>query len=190
MRPPSNRTALIAETGLVIALAVVLNAVTVLQMPQGGSVSLVMLPLFVFALRRGVGPGLAAGAAYGVIDAIIKPFVVHWAQFILDYPLAFSAIGLAGIFATRLAELSVGARFPRAVACAIVPGIVLGSVARYAVHVTSGVIYFSEYTPEGTPVIWYSLAYNSFVLVSGALCLLAAPLLLRAIRGAERPGRT
>ena len=190
MRPPSDRTALIVEAGLVTALAVVLNAVTLVQMPQGGSVSLVMLPIFVFALLRGIGPGVAAGAAYGVIDAILKPFVVHPAQFVLDYPLAFSAVGLAGLFASRFAQSAGAGRFPRAVTNAVIPGILLGSFARYAVHVASGVIYFSEYAPEGTPVIWYSLAYNSFVLVSGALCMLAAPFLLRAIRAAGRPGRS
>ena len=177
----SNRAGLIAEAGLVIALAVVLNALTVVQMPQGGSVSLVMLPLFVFALRRGVGLGLAVGAAYGVIDAIIKPYVVHWAQFILDYPVAFAAVGLAGLFSTAFVSARGDARFVRGAMLVVVPGILLGTVARYAVHVVSGVIYFSEYAPEGTPVVWYSLAYNAFVLVSGALCLLAAPFVLRAI---------
>ena len=181
MTTPSTRAGLIAEAGLVIALAVVLNALTLVQMPQGGSVSLVMLPLFVFALRRGIVPGLAAGAAYGIIDAIIKPYVVHWAQFILDYPVAFAAVGLAGLFSTAFAAAPLDGRFPRGALLAVVPGILLGTIARYAVHVTSGVIYFSEYTPEGTPVIWYSLAYNAFVLVSGALCLLAAPFVLRAL---------
>lgn len=178
---PHLSTSLVAESGLTVALAVVLNAVTIVQMPQGGSVSLVMLPLFVFALRRGLLPGLVAGAAYGIIDAILKPYVVHWAQFVLDYPLAFACVGLAGLFAGSFARQVTEGRFSRAVLAAVIPGIVVGALARYAVHVVSGVIYFGEYAPEGTPVLAYSLAYNSYVIVSAVICAVVAPLLLRGL---------
>lgn len=176
-----SHTSLIAESGLVVALAVVLNAITLVQMPQGGSVSLVMLPLFVFALRRGLAAGLTAGAVYGIIDAILKPYVVHWAQFVLDYPLAFAAVGLAGLFARPFAAKVREGRFSQAVVTSVVPAILVGALARYAVHVASGAIYFGEYAPEGTPVLAYSAAYNSYVLVSAAACLAIAPLLLRAV---------
>jgi energy-coupled thiamine transporter ThiT len=84
-----RRTRLLLEIALTIALATVLSMLTIWRMPQGGSVSLGMLPLFVLAFRRGLVPGLVAGALYGLVDLMVNPYVVHWAQLILDYPLAY-----------------------------------------------------------------------------------------------------
>jgi thiamine transporter len=184
----NTRTRLVVEAGLVIALAVVLNALTLWQMPQGGSVSLVMLPILVYALRRGVWPGLAAGALYGVVDALLKPFVVHPAQFFLDYPLAYGLVGLAGVFSAVWTRDAAAGRFGHGTVAAVVPGILLGTFARYAAHVVSGVVYFSEYAGD-SPVLAYSLAYNSFVLVSAIGCLAVGPVLLRAIPLVEARSR-
>lgn len=175
------------EGGLVIALSVVLSFVTIWQMPQGGSVSLVMLPVLVYAFRRGLGPGLAAGALYGVTDALLKPFVVHPFQFLLDYPIAFGALGLAGLFSTLWTRSVREGRPAHGAIVALVPGVLLAAVARYAAHVLSGVIYFAEYAGD-RPVLAYSLAYNSFALVSAAVCLVALPPLMRALPPAEEGG--
>jgi thiamine transporter len=174
------RTRLVVEGGLVIALSVVLSFVTIWQMPQGGSVSLAMLPVLVYAFRRGLVPGLMAGALYGVIDALLKPYVVHPVQFLLDYPVAFGALGLAGIFSALWVSEVRSGRAGRGVAIALVPGVLLAALGRYVAHVASGVVYFAEYAGD-SPVLAYSLAYNSFVLVSAAACLVAIPLLMRAL---------
>lgn len=174
------RTRLVVEGGLVIALSVVLSLITIWQMPQGGSVSLAMLPVLVYAFRRGLGPGLAAGALYGVTDALLKPFVVHPVQFVLDYPVAFGALGLAGLFSALWARNARAGRVGHGTVVALVPGVLLAALGRYAAHVLSGVVYFGEYAGD-RPVLAYSLAYNSFVLVSAAACLVAIPLLMRAL---------
>lgn len=174
------KTRLVVEGGLVIALSVVLSFVTIWQMPQGGSISLAMLPVLVYAFRRGVGPGLVAGILYGVADAILKPFVVHPVQFVLDYPVAFGALGLAGLFSSRWLRNVSAARVGRGTAVALVPGVLLAALGRYAAHVLSGVVYFAEYAGD-SPVLAYSLVYNSFVLVSAAACLAVMPLLMRAL---------
>ncbi len=178
------RTRLVVEGGLVIALSVVLGLVTIWQMPQGGSVSLAMLPVLVYAFRRGLGPGLAAGALYGVTDALLKPFVVHPVQFLLDYPVAFGALGLAGVFSAVWARNVRAGRAAHGTVVAIIPGVLLAAIGRYAAHVLSGVVYFAAYAGD-SPVLAYSLAYNSFVLVSAAACLAAIPLLMRALPAVE-----
>jgi len=183
-RRASRRTRLVVEGGLVIALSVVLSFLTIWQMPQGGSISLAMLPVFVYALRRGLLAGLLAGSLYGVVDALLKPYVVHPIQFLLDYPVAFGALGLAGIFSTLwMREVRAG-RKAHGVIVALVPGVLLAALGRYAAHVVSGVVYFGEYAGD-SPVLIYSLAYNSFVLVSAAACLVALPLLMRALPALE-----
>jgi len=170
----------VVEGGLVIALSVVLSFVTIWQMPQGGSISLAMLPVLVYAFRRGLVPGLLAGSLYGVIDALLKPYVVHPIQFLLDYPVAFGALGLAGAFSALWVREVRAGRTGRGVLVALAPGVLVAALGRYAAHVVSGVVYFGEYAGD-SPVLTYSLVYNSFVLVSAAACLVAIPLLMRAL---------
>ena len=50
----------LAEIGVAIALAAVLGQVRIFVMPQGGSVSLELLPIIFVAVRRGVVPAATA----------------------------------------------------------------------------------------------------------------------------------
>lgn len=167
------------EIGLTVALSAVLQLIALWQMPQGGSYSLTMAPLFVLALLRGPAIGLTAGAVYGVVDFLIKPYPpLHPAQWALDYPVAFGLVGLAGLFsATWHAASSRSAA--RALWAGIVPGVALGALGRYAAHVVSGLVYFSSYAVQaGQAPLVYSLAYNSFVLVSAVACGVVAAAVL------------
>ena len=181
MRNP--RIIVLAEVALAVALAAVLNYAGLRIMPQGGNVSLAMLPIFVVALRRGVVPGILAGAIYGVLDFMMAPFFVHWAQLMLDYAVAFGALGLAGLFSPAWNRAVAEGRTARGVWTAVIPGIAVGAVARWAVHVVSGALFFAEYAPEGQPVILYSVIYNAtYMLPSSLICGAAAALVLPALR--------
>lgn len=186
-----GRLVLLVEVSLTVALATVLSFIKLWEMPQGGSISLAMLPLFIISLRRGAGAGLVAGALYGVVDAIIEPYVVHWIQFVLDYPLAFAAVGLAGLGAAALARAMREGRHLQASGI-VVASVALGALGRYAAHVVSGVVYFASYA-KGQPVLAYSLVYNSFVLVSAVACAIAAlaivPVLARVVPVPARSAR-
>ncbi|MDI6900452.1 MAG: energy-coupled thiamine transporter ThiT [Anaerosomatales bacterium] len=181
-----SRTRILTEIALTIALAAVLNALKLWRMPQGGTISLVMLPLFVLAVRRGPIVGLVAGALYGVVDFLIDPYPpVHWAQYLLDYPVAYLMCGLAGIAAPAWRNAVERGRQARAVWTSVVPAIALGATARWGVHWLSGVVFFGAYAPEGQPVWLYSLVYNSYVPLSAILCATAAlavlPVLSRVV---------
>lgn len=177
-----SRARLVSEIGLTVALSAVLGLLTVWQMPQGGSVSFVMMPLFVLALLRGPWVGLGAGALYGVVDFMLKPYLFHPAQVLLDYPIAFAACGLAGVFAARYAALAAEKRWAGAAWSALVPGIALGAAGRYLAHVLSGIVFFSSYAVEaGQAPLVYSLVYNSFVLVSAAASAVIAAAVLPAL---------
>lgn len=182
-----TRTLLLVEAALTIALAAVLGMFKLWEMPQGGSVSLGMLPIIVFALRRGMGWGLGAGLAYGALDVLISPFApVHPVQFLLDYPVAWAAVGFAGVASGVLAH--AGRSKVRA-SLAILLGATVAAIARYASHVVSGIVFFGMYAPEGQPVVVYSLIYNSFVLVSASACtaiaLVLVPVLERVVPSAR-----
>ncbi len=175
---------MLAEIGLSVALGAVLHLIAVWQLPQGGSYSLAMAPLFVLALLRGPGTGISAGVLYGLVDFMIKPYPpLHPAQFVLDYPLAYALVGLAGVASARWWRLSDARRPGAAVWTAIVPGIALGALGRYASHVLSGLVFFSSYAIEaGQAPLVYSLVYNSFVLVSALACGVVAAAVLPQLR--------
>lgn len=187
MQIPRARIA--AETGLTIALSAVLSLMNLWQMPQGGSLSLTMLPIFVFALLRGPGPGITAGALYGIVDLLLEPYVYHPLQVVLDYPLAYGLCGLAGLFSARAHRLASEGRLGESLWQAVLPGIGIGALGRYAAHVVSGLVFFSAYAIEaGKAPLIYSLAYNSFVLLSAVACALVAfgvvpPLLRQTVGG-------
>lgn len=172
-----TRVVVLTEAALSIALAIVLNWVSVtanLRLPQGGTVSLALLPLVVFALRRGPIPATMAGLAFGALNYYVEPFVVHWVQFFLDYPLAWLGVGVAGLFASR--STSAGRTSP----VAIIMAVLVASLFRYVAHVTSGVVFFADYA-EGSPVITYSLIYNLYVWASAAVVLGAAMVVVPAL---------
>ena len=92
----------LVELAIAVALTTVLSQIRVYKLPQGGSITAgSMVPIFYVALRWGFRWGLLAGLLAGVVNYITEPFYVHPVQVLLDYPIAFGAIGLAGLFQRR-----------------------------------------------------------------------------------------
>ena len=87
----------IAEVGIAAALSMILSLFPVWRMPQGGSITLSMLPVLVIAFRRGFAPGLIAGLIAGMLQSVVDPFIVSVPQFLLDYGLSYTVLGLAGL---------------------------------------------------------------------------------------------
>jgi len=164
-------TRAVVYAGITISLAFVLSSVRIFRMPQGGSITPAsMLPLFVFSIIFGPLPGFIAGAVYGFLQLIQEAFVVHWAQLLLDYPFAFASVGFAGLFGRHRVE-----------------GITIGMITRTVFHVISGVVFFSEYAPEGQNVLIYSIAYNgSFMAVETVITILLS---IPVIAALKRSGR-
>ena len=165
-------TRVLAEAALAVALAFVLGLIKVFQMPFGGSISLEMVPLILLALRQGPWVGMVAGAAYGLLDLAVEPFVVHPVQVLFDYPLAFGALGIAGFFPpTRRGA---------------VLGTVVAVAARFLCHFVSGVVFFASTFPKGWNPLLYSAAYNAAYLVPSLIvALVAVVALLGALAGAQ-----
>ena len=181
----SQRTQLIVEIALTAALAAVLSMFAV-RLPinfAGGTISLSMVPVFVLALRRGVFAGVAAGVLFGMADMLIEPYFVAPVQVLLDYCVAFGAVGLAGLgSAAYRRALGRSQWFALAVA---VPFMVLGGAARFAAAWTSGVVFFGMNAPAGQPVWLYSIVYNlSYIVPSTIVCITAALLVLPVLERA------
>lgn len=160
----------IAFAGISIALSVGLSFIKLFALPQGGSVTLAsILPLLLFSYIYGTRKGVLVGVIFGLISFAIDPFAVHPAQVILDYVVAYSAMGLSGIFDV----IPVLKKMPR---LSFVLGSTVACVLRFASHVLSGVFAFSTFA---TTEIWiYSIAYNSFVFVDLAIAVVVGVVLL------------
>jgi thiamine transporter len=150
----------LAEMGIAVAMAAVLSWIRIYQMPQGGSVSLEMLPILFVAARRGVVPGMVAGAVFGGISLFgfltPAPFIFNPLQAVLDYPLAYAALGLAGFIQVR----GVGS---------LAAAIALGTGARFVFHFLSGLLFFASYAPQWEAPWLYSITYNALFLLPEAL---------------------
>ena len=141
---------------LCVSLSFILSYIKLFSAPQGGSVTLAsMLPIMLYSAMFGTKRGLLAGLVYGLLQFIQKPEIYHWAQVLLDYPLAFTVIGLAGL-PGDLKLLPVGT--------------IIGGFARFVVHTISGFLFFSEVLNGSA--LWASAVYNGwYMLFDTLICL-------------------
>jgi len=155
----STKIRMLAEGGMMIALATILSYIKVYEAPMGGSVTAgSMIPIILFAMRWGLMPGIAIGVAHGVLQFVLEPYFYHPIQFILDYPLAFGLLGLAGIEFHLRNNDSIN-KYLR-----IFISVLIAIFGRLVCHVLSGVVFFAEYAGGKNPWI-YSIEYNAFYLV-------------------------
>ncbi len=160
-----NRVKIMTEVGLAVSLAAVLNFMPLWKMPQGGSVSLEMLPILLVTLRWDWKTGMLAGAVYGFLQLIINPYIIHPAQLLLDYPVPYLMLGLAGFIILQKKD-SLKANSLR-----LFLSISLGGAGRFLSHLFSGAIFFGQYAPEGQNPWIYSAIYNlSYLIPSLILC--------------------
>ena len=145
----------LAFCAMAIALGTVLSNLKIYEFPFGGSITLLsMLIICLPGYWFGLEAGLITGAAYGVLQLIIDPYVIHPVQLLVDYPLAFGAFGLSGLFTEKKNGL--------------LKGYAAGIVGRWIFATISGWIFFAEYAWEGWAPLPYSLVYNGIYIFSEA----------------------
>jgi thiamine transporter len=155
---------------MAIALAAVTSMLKIYHFPFGGSITLFSM-LFITAVGYwyGTGIGVMTGVAYGFIQLMIDPQIYFPLQVIVDYVLAFGALGLSGIFAKSKNGL--------------VKGYLVGVLGRYFFAVISGALFFGEYAWDGWAPIPYSLAYNG-AYIGAEMALTLVVLAIPAVRNA------
>ncbi len=208
----TNKTKRITESAMLLAVAIVLELVSKMfipEMPFGGQITLVsMLPVVLISYRHGVKWGLVAGVAYAMLEMAIGAKTVAAAfqpgyfgdgimllnafiMCVLDYLVAFTALGLGGCFRNRIENRGV----------ALLCGSLVALGARYVSHIASGYILFSGwaewfFTQDGFPAwganlvasmspqvlgLTYSVVYNGMYMVPEILITAAASLLLARV---------
>ncbi|MCJ7634489.1 energy-coupled thiamine transporter ThiT, partial [Candidatus Bathyarchaeota archaeon] len=141
-------TKILAETSVVVALSFILKDILppIYRLPQGGSITIAgLVPLIWFSLRRGVRYSVFAGFIFGFIHMVFGGYVINPFQGLIDYPIAYAAIGLAGL----------SKKYP-------LIGVGIGIMGRFLISFLSGILFFTGTTIEG---ILASAIYNGIYLI-------------------------
>lgn len=160
---------------MALALATVISTVVKLpSLPNGGSITLFsMLIISLVGYWYGPTVGLITAVAYGILQFIVGPYFMHPVQVLLDYPLAFGALGLSGFFSNKKHGLLLG--------------YIVGGFGRFVFHMISGLIFYTAYvgnTQENLVAILLSTQYNlSYILpeMIATIILLALPPVANAL---------
>ncbi len=159
---------------MLIALSAVLSLIKIWPMPLGGSVTLLsMVPITLVSVMFGIPWGLFSSFVYALVQiGVDLGGMMGWGMdarlwigaIVFDYLVAYSVLGLAGVFRKRG---TVG----------IVGGITLALVLRFISHFISGCIFFDIWSPWSNAYI-YSLCYNGLYMLPELALTLAAVIIL------------
>lgn len=172
MHSPRVTTRQLVFSSAAIALALITSMIKLLNLPMGGSVTLFSM-LFITLIGYWYGPyvGIMTGMAYGLLQFLLEPIFYTIPQLLVDYPLAFGALGIAGFFCQKKHGLIIG--------------YLAGVLGRYVFAFLSGVIFFASYAPEDMGAVIYSLIYNGSYLLTEAgitIVILALPPVSKAFK--------
>ena len=170
------RVRMLCEGAMMVALAQVLSYIKLMELPNGGSLTPAMFPIILFAVRWGLTPGLMAGFTFGLLQLIFDgAYAWGWQSMLLDYLVAFTPLGLAGLFKGKKWGIFVGT--------------VVGCLGRFVVHYISGVTIYKILAPTEfmkwtfTSPSAYSLVYNgSYMLPNTIIALVIAAVLYKPLK--------
>ena len=162
------------EGAITLALTFVLNSIVIFRMPRGGSISLAgYVPILLFGLRWGLKKGLLIGLMYGILDSFLDSYIIHPIQYILDYPLAYMALGLAGLgynADTENGEINVK----------MILSCLLAVVMRAVFAIASGYVFFKDTLPKDIPALLGSFLYNiTYILPNGIIAIVVILILIK-----------
>lgn len=162
-----KRLLMLVEIAIFVGIGLVLDQFSFNIWAQGGSVSLVMVPITLMAYRWGLSAGLTSGLLIGILQIAFGAKIYHPIQGLLDYGLAFTVVGLAAIF--RLPILNAAKNFNKTkLAVYIILGTIIGGFLRYIAHTVAGAIFFATYAGDQNPWI-YSIFYNGSYMLPATI---------------------
>ena len=164
----SQKMLRLVESGLMLAMATVLSMVKVLDLPYGGSITAFSaLPLILVAYRHGMWQGLLTAFAHALIQLMLGANTLSYATsagaavaiVVMDYLLAFTVLGLGGIFRRKCENQGT----------ALVLGALLTGALRYLFHVIAGCTVWAGLSIPTEAALIYSLAYNATYMIPETL---------------------
>lgn len=147
-----NKIKLDTKTMIIVslfaAISLILSKIKLIQYPQGGGIELLSsVPILMIGLLYGPITGMTCGLITGILGLIGSAYIIHPAQFLLDYILPTMLLGVSGVFGcNKKRNLFIGC--------------LLAVLLKQLSHILSGCIYFAEYAWEGWNPVAYSIVYN------------------------------
>ena len=158
----------LTEGALLIAAAQVLSFLPLYKLPWGGSIDFAMLPVILFCVRWGFGPGMLASTAHAILQMLFEGGIaIGWESILGDFLLAYMVLGVAGVFKGRF-----------------VPAATIACVLRFLVHYVVGATIWASYMPEKflgltmTTPWFYSALYNGAYMLPDLILILVLYFLL------------
>lgn len=153
------------EGTIVAALAMVLSFVPT-TIGSSFTISLGQIPLTLFALRRGWKPALWAAFIWGILHFPLGQVAyLSIPQVLLEYPVAFTFAGFAGVTAKQV-QASILAKRTSSAVVYLVLGTLSGTAARFFWHFVAGFIFWGAYAMWGMGPVVFSLVMNG---ISGVM---------------------
>lgn len=147
---------------LFIVLDVAVNTLGILQMPNGGSLGVSVIPLLMASYHLGWQKGTVVAVLSILLQYVTGPmYTPDLIGFLLDYFFAFSVYGLASLFPNYKWFYS---------------GVLITNLVRLISSTLSGILVW-----ETAP--WASLVYNAtYTIPTTILCLVLLPLVMPRIK--------
>lgn len=176
-----SNVAKLAEIAIFAGLAMVLDVFTQpLAIGPWISLSFKMTPIFLLAFRRGTRPAMMAGFIWGILQVALGQAAGGWLnlwQGFLEYFVAFSLIGLAGLIKPWLNKSLRKERTLQSLTFMAL-GALIGSLTRYTIHFIAGLLFWGSYAPKGQSALVYSAIINGSSFLGETLACLIALFLL------------
>lgn len=173
-----NKNKKIVLISIYCALALVLDYIKsfipFLNMPQGGSINIALIPVVLCSFHLGTINGMLCGLLWWLISSLLglNPYYISIMQYITDYVFPSVVIGTCSIFyhKKKIFELELG--------------IIFMMIIRTTLLVISGAVFWPSGVASNSYQAWtLSLAYNIPYCASTLIMLLIVmPLLVRSIR--------
>jgi thiamine transporter len=176
----TTKSKVLTESAIMIALSTVLSIIKIAEMPYGGSVTVASaLPIIIIAYRYGMKTGLFAGIVHATLQLVLGLSTLSYAPtwqsavaiIMLDYIVAFTFVGFAGIFRKGIKNQ----------AAAITAGAILISVLRYICHVISGATVWAGISIPTAAALAYSFIYNATYMIPETIVLSIAALYIGSL---------
>jgi thiamine transporter len=168
------------EGTIFAALAMVLTFIPT-SIGSSFSVSLGMIPITLFALRRGTKAGFFAAFIWGLLHfPLAQVYYLTPVQVIIEYVLAFAFAGFAGVFSDKLQKAVKEGAFKKS-SLLICYATFFGTLMRYFWHFIAGVIFWGSFALWGMNPWLFSFVMNGLSGLATAIVTALALIVLLKI---------
>lgn len=163
-------------TALALVLDILCGFVGDLLWPEGGTVSIAIIPILLMGYKYGPKGGFLSAFLFGSIQLIWSGHIVNIWSIILDYVLAYGATGIASLYYKKV-SYKTNSEYNTIRAIFISLGIFLASITRCALSTISGMVCYNIGFYE-------SLIYNASYI--GLSMVIVIPLTIILVRSLKR----